>query len=54
MDAPSLIPVLWHIKSLQGQAHPLPLRLDKAAQLGEWDPQADLGTDPPLVVGGRE
>jgi hypothetical protein len=30
----------WHIKLLQDWAYPLPLRPDKAAQLGKWDPQA--------------
>jgi hypothetical protein len=30
----------WPIKSLQDKVHPLPLRQDIAAQLGEWDPQA--------------
>jgi hypothetical protein len=29
----------WHIKSLQDQTHPLPLRPDKIGQLGKQDPQ---------------
>jgi hypothetical protein len=30
----------WYIKLPQDLVHPLPLRLDKAVQLGEQDPQA--------------
>jgi hypothetical protein len=40
---------LWHIKPLQ--AHHLPLRLDKAFQLGKQDPQADISVkDSPLPI----
>ena len=34
VEIPLAIPQLWHIKSLQGKVHLLPLRPDKAAQLG--------------------
>ena len=50
-------PSPWHTQSLQDQAHPLPLRPDKAAQLGEWDAQAGRqqtqGQPPLLLLGPR-
>lgn len=46
---------LWHIKSLQHPVYPLRLRLDKAAQLGEQDPQAENrlrgSATPPQLLG---
>jgi hypothetical protein len=39
VEAPGGYPPPWHIKSLQGWAHPLPLKSDKTVQLREWDAQ---------------
>jgi hypothetical protein len=41
--------LLWHIKSLKGYAHPLPLRPDKTAQLGNGFPRQTTALTP--VVG---
>jgi hypothetical protein len=46
------IPPPWHIKSLGVSVQLLPLKPNKAAQLGEWDPQVDdrFRDSPALVV----
>lgn len=50
--SPLGIPPPWHIKSLGVSVQLLPLKPNKAAQLGEWDPQVDdrFRDSPALVV----
>jgi len=38
-ELPPPITLPWHIRYLQDEEHPLPLRPNEAAQLGEQDPK---------------